>query len=151
MNAGGSPIEAALLPFRLRVYSLILSSPSEHSEGGAASAVEGHPGEEGVVVEHVREGVRSGPLTFCLALTSCRALWPGKKDRKLPSSVELSSKSLRLCHTQTSPHAVGLQGSRALLRGAQPGRSAEGRTWASSGPTGRRFWTWIDRPARLAI
>ncbi|KAJ1471996.1 hypothetical protein T484DRAFT_1915504, partial [Baffinella frigidus] len=44
MKPGASGIDNALLPFRLRVYSLILSSPTDHREGGAESGVEGRLG-----------------------------------------------------------------------------------------------------------
>jgi hypothetical protein len=63
-GSGASPIEAALLPFRLRMYSLILSSSTVYPDGGEGDAVERL---EEVVMEHAREGFRSGPSTSLLA------------------------------------------------------------------------------------
>ena len=58
-SLSASPIDGALLPFRLRVYSLILSVPSNRSEGGCEEERLGE-----AVVEHAREGFRSQSLSL---------------------------------------------------------------------------------------
>ena len=70
ISSGPSAIEAAMLPARLRAYSLVLSSPTENMAKGAWSDLEGH--QEEVVVEYVREGTRSYPLTSWLGCVSWR-------------------------------------------------------------------------------